>query len=394
MALKNVREIGEELKVPRDRIYDLVKKNKLTLHIKNGTKLYDTIELKKILKENTSIAEKNYKINKSKKTNINVVELFSGCGGLAQGFKNAGINSELLVEIDRDSCETLNVNFKNTEIICDDIANVNFEKYQNKIDIVGGGFPCQAFSFAGKSKGFEDTRGTLFFDFARAIKEIKPKIAIGENVKGLISHDKGRTLSTMINTLEDLGYNVQYKLLLAQYFNVPQKRERVFIIATRKDLPNTYKYPEELDYFVPLGVALKDCPPSEGQEYPKRKKEIMDMVPQGGYWKDLPIEIQKEYMKGSFYLGGGKTGTARRLSMKEPSLTLVTSPAQGQTERCHPTKTRPLTIRESARIQTFPDSWEFSGSLGSQYKQIGNAVPVNLAYHVGKSVVKYLKNLS
>ena len=116
--------------------------------------------------------------------------MFSGCGGLAQGFKNAGINSELLVEIDRDSCETLNLNFKNTKIICDDIANVNFEKYQNKIDIVAGGFPCQAFSYAGKSKGFEDTRGTLFFDFARAVKEVKPRVAVGENVKGLISHDK------------------------------------------------------------------------------------------------------------------------------------------------------------------------------------------------------------
>ena len=97
-------------------------------------------------------------------------------------------------------------------------------------------------------------------------------------------------------------------------------------------------------------------------------------------------------MKGSFYLGGGKTGTARRLSMNEPSLTLVTSPAQGQTERCHPTKTRPLTIRESARIQTFPDSWEFSGSLGSQYKQIGNAVPVQLAYEVSKGVKKMLNS--
>lgn len=386
--------IQNETNIPRDRILELVRKKQISFEIINGSKHYDLNEINKIIKDNFSLAVKKYKINKSKKTDFNTIELFSGCGGMALGFKNAGINSELLVEIDKDSCKTLDSNFKNTEIICDDIANVDFKKFKSKIDIVAGGFPCQAFSYAGKSKGFEDTRGTLFFDFARCIKEVKPKVAIGENVRGLVSHDNGRTLQTMVKTLEDLGYNVQYKLLLAQYFNVPQKRERVFIVATRKDLPNTYKYPEELDYFVPLGVALKDCPTSEGQEYPKRKKEIMDMVPQGGYWKDLPIEIQKEYMKGSFYLGGGKTGTARRLSMKEPSLTLVTSPAQGQTERCHPTKTRPLTIRESARIQTFPDSWEFSGSLGSQYKQIGNAVPVNLAYHVGKSVVKYLKNLS
>ena len=387
-------EVLEKRKISRDRIFELTRKNLITFELRKNVKYYSLSQIDSALKKNLEDAKKNYKINKSIKTNYKAIELFSGCGGLAFGFKNSGIDSELLVEIDNDSCDTLTANFSNSMIICDDIANVDFLPYQGKIDIVAGGFPCQAFSYAGKSKGFEDTRGTLFFDFARAVKEVKPKVAVGENVKGLISHDKGRTLLTMVKTLEDLGYNVQYKLLLAQYFNVPQKRERVFIVATRKDLPNTYKYPEEFDYFVPLEVALKDCPPSEGQEYPKRKKEIMDMVPQGGYWKDLPIEIQKEYMKGSFYLGGGKTGTARRLSMKEPSLTLVTSPAQGQTERCHPTKTRPLTIRESARIQTFPDSWEFSGSLGSQYKQIGNAVPVNLAYHVGKSVVKYLKNLS
>jgi len=392
VELKTIKEIIEDSDIPRDRVYELLRKKKISDHQTNGKKLYDKEEIIKTLKENHLTAEKKFKINKSNNSSFNAIELFSGCGGLALGFKNAGITSDLLVEIDKDSCETLYSNFQNTEIINDDIANIDFRSYKNTVDIVAGGFPCQAFSYAGKSKGFEDTRGTLFFDFARAVKETNPKVAIGENVKGLISHDKGRTLSTMIRTLESLGYNVQYKLLLAQYFNVPQKRERVFIVATRKDLPNTYKYPEELDYFVPLEVALKDCPPSAGQEYPKRKKEIMDMVPQGGYWKDLPIEIQKEYMKGSFYLGGGKTGTARRLSMKEPSLTLVTSPAQGQTERCHPTKTRPLTIRESARIQTFPDSWEFSGSLGSQYKQIGNAVPVNLAYHVGKSVVKYLKD--
>ena len=387
-------EVLEKRKISRDRIFELTRKNLITFELRKNAKYYSLSQIDSALKKNLEDAKKNYKINKSIKTNYKAIELFSGCGGLAFGFKNSGIDSELLVEIDNDSCDTLTANFSNSKIICDDIANVDFLPYQGKIDIVAGGFPCQAFSYAGKSKGFEDTRGTLFFDFARAVKEVKPKVAVGENVKGLISHDKGRTLLTMVKTLEDLGYNVQYKLLLAQYFNVPQKRERVFIVATRKDLPNTYRYPEELDYFVPLEVALKDCPTSDGQEYPKRKKEIMDMVPQGGYWKDLPIEIQKEYMKGSFYLGGGKTGTARRLSMKEPSLTLVTSPAQGQTERCHPTKTRPLTIRESARIQTFPDNWEFSGSLGSQYKQIGNAVPVNLAYHIGKSVVKYLKNLS
>jgi len=318
-------EVIEKRKLSRERIFELSRKGLISFKIKKNVKFYSLSEIDSALNENSKKAEQYYKINKSKKTDIKAIELFSGCGGLALGLKNAGVNAEMLVEIDKDSCDTLSLNFLNSNIICDDIAKIDFTSYKGKIDIVAGGFPCQAFSYAGKSKGFEDTRGTLFFDFARSVKEVNPKVAIGENVRGLINHDKGRTLSTMINTLEDLGYNVQFKLLLAQYFNVPQKRERVFIVATRKDLPNTYQYPKELDYFVPLEVALKNCPPSEGQKYPKRKKEIMDMVPQGGYWKDLPVQIQKEYMKGSFYLGGGKTGTARRLSMKEPSLTLVTS---------------------------------------------------------------------
>ena len=293
MSSKKIKEIVDSTGIPRDRVNELIRKKLISYELIKGSKHLNEKDVIEAIEKNMDTAKRKYKINKSNLTKYNCIELFSGCGGMALGFKNSGINSELLVEIDKDSCETLSLNFKNTEIICDDIANVDFKKFLNTVDIVAGGFPCQAFSYAGKSKGFEDTRGTLFFDFARCVKEAMPKVAIGENVRGLISHDKGRTLSTMVRTLEDLGYNVQYKLLLAQYFNVPQKRERVFIVATRKDLPNTYRYPEELEYFVPLEIALKDCPPSEGQEYPKRKKEIMNMVPQGGYWKDLPIEIQK-----------------------------------------------------------------------------------------------------
>ena len=136
-----------------------------------------------------------------------------------------------------------------------------------------------------------------------------------------------------------------------------------------------------------------NVPSSEGQKYPERKKEILDLVPAGGYWRDLPENIQIEYMKKSYYLGGGKTGMARRLSWDEPSLTLTCSPAQKQTERCHPSETRPLTVREYARIQTFPDDWLFSGSLTNQYKQIGNAVPVNLANAVGNSLITLLNNI-
>ncbi|MFR9620157.1 MAG: DNA cytosine methyltransferase [Rikenellaceae bacterium] len=119
----------------------------------------------------------------------------------------------------------------------------------------------------------------------------------------------------------------------------------------------------------------------------------MKLVPEGGFWKDLPIDIQKDYMGGCFYLGGGKTGLARLLSMSAPSLTIVCAPAMKQTERCHPIETRPLTIRESARIQTFPDNWQFAGSDIQAYKQIGNAVPVNLAYAIARRIVCLLNDI-
>lgn len=136
-----------------------------------------------------------------------------------------------------------------------------------------------------------------------------------------------------------------------------------------------------------------DVPKSEGQSYPKRKAEILKMVPPGGYWRDLPDTVQREYMMKSYYLGGGKTGMARRLSWDEPSLTLTCAPAQKQTERCHPEETRPLTVREYARIQTFPDDWKFAGPVSAQYKQIGNAVPVNLAHAMGRALVRLLNQI-
>jgi len=203
-------------------------------------------------------------------------------------------------------------------------------------------------------------------------------------------HDDGKTLETILNVLRELGYRVVYRVLRSQYFDVPQKRERLIIMGVRDDLDYPFVFPKEKSYIVSLKDALKDCPPSDGQEYPKRKKKILELIPPGGYWRDLPLDLQKEYMGKSFYMGGGKTGMARRLSWDEPSLTLTCSPAQKQTERCHPDETRPLNVREYARIQTFPDKWEFAGSTAARYKQIGNAVPVNLGYHIGRCVAAML----
>ncbi len=332
------------------------------------------------------------------------IELFAGAGGLALGFEQAGIEAILLNEWDKDACQTLRNNRPEWSVKEEDVAHLDFKKYHKKVDILSGGFPCQAFSYAGKKMGFEDIRGTLFFEFARAVQEIKPKIFVGENVRGLMRHDGGRTLNTMKCILEDMGYSlIEPRVLNASYYNVPQKRERLFLIGIRSDIYHhteasfSFLWPEPTENPLPLKEALKGgklypfpVPESLGQKYPKKKEEVLKLVPPGGYWRDLPQDIQMAYMKKSFYMGGGKTGIARRLSWDEPSLTLTCSPAQNQTERCHPEETRPLTIREYARIQTFPDDWKFSGTITSQYKQIGNAVPVNLAFAVAKSVIHLL----
>jgi DNA (cytosine-5)-methyltransferase 1 len=330
-----------------------------------------------------------YQILKSTKlTTYRNIELFAGAGGLALGLENAGLHHNLLVEIDKHAAATLKKNRPNWNVICDDARDISFVGMN--ADIITGGFPCQTFSVAGQSAGFEDARGTLFFELARCVKEVNPKVVVGENVKGLLTHDNGKTLNAMVSILNDIGYRVSYKVLRAQYLDVPQKRERLVIIAVRNDLDIPILFPKEKDYTISMREALKNVPSSEGQQYPDKKHKIMSLVPAGGYWKDLPVDLQKEYMGGSFYLGGGKTGMARRLSWDEPSLTLTCSPAQKQTERCHPSETRPLSVREYARIQTFPDDWRFLGSIGAQYKQIGNAVPCNLAYHIGRCIIAML----
>ena len=333
-----------------------------------------------------------------------VLELFAGAGGMALGLEKAGLKSVLLNEIDSHACKTLRKNRPEWNVVEGDVSKVDFTPYRNTVDVLAGGFPCQAFSYAGTKLGFEDTRGTLFFEFARAVKEINPKVLLAENVRGLLNHDDGRTLDTIKSIITDLGYTLfEPRVLKAIFYKVPQKRERLIIVAVRNDLANgiDYEWPSSYNKILTLKDALKkgelydsDVPESEGQKYPKRKAEILSMVPPGGYWRDLPEDIQKEYMLKSFYLGGGKTGMARRLSWDEPSLTLTCAPAQKQTERCHPEETRPLTVREYARIQTFPDDWVFEGPMSAKYKQIGNAVPVNLSFAVGKSVVHLLEKIN
>lgn len=227
---------------------------------------------------------------------------------------------------------------------------------------------------------------------------------MGENVKGLLSHENGRTLNVIRESIAELGYTlIEPRVLKAIMYQVPQKRERLIIIAIRNDIvkqicfrwPSPYKRIMTLrDAFYKGILYPVDVPVSDGQKYPEKKRRVLSLVPEGGDWRNLPESVAKEYMGGSYYLEGGKTGMARRLSMDEPSLTLTCAPAQKQTERCHPLETRPLTVREYARIQTFPDDWQFAGSMTDQYKQIGNAVPVNLSYAIGRSLIRLFNGIN
>ncbi len=337
--------------------------------------------------------------DKTKSFDYSVVEIFAGAGGMALGLELAGFEAKAVLEIDKWACETLRHNRPNWNVIEDDINNIvedGIKRYCNckNIDLLSGGYPCQSFSYAGNRLGIEDTRGTLFYSYAKVLEELKPKMFLAENVKGLVTHDNGKTLDTMLNVFKNCGYKIYYKVLNALHYGVAQKRERIFIVGVRKDIYTAinedYQFPQPYNYTLTLKDILKDVPKSECAKYNLKKREIFKYIKPGGCWRDLPPDIAKDYMKSTYYMSGGRTGIARRLSWNEPALTVLCSPSQKQTERCHPDEIRPFSIRENARIQSFPDEWEFKGSIMQQYKQIGNAVPVNLAKEVGLSIKRYL----
>ena len=331
------------------------------------------------------------------------IELFAEAGGLALGVEKAGFNTLGLIEFDKDAADTLKKNRPNWNVINDDIANIScldLEKYfsikKGELDLLSGGAPCQAFSYAGKRLGLEDARGTLFYHYALFLEKLQPKMFLFENVRGLLTHDHGKTYSTMLDIFTRAGYTIDKQVLNAWNYGVPQKRERLITIGIRNDLvgKTEYRFPKAHSYKPVLRDVLLDCPDGPGVPYGEKKRKIFELVPAGGYWRDIDPAIAKEYMKSCWDMEGGRTGILRRMSLDEPSLTVLTSPSQKQTERCHPLEARPFTVRENARCQTFPDDWEFCGNVSAQYKQVGNAVPVNLAYDIAKEIANSLDMLA
>ena len=326
--------------------------------------------------------------------NYTFIEVCAGAGGLSSGLIKAGFVPLLLNDNDKDCCKTLKKNHPEANVVLNSMDEIDYTEYINKVDLLAGGVSCQSWSQSGLRKGFDDPRGNLIIKFIDIIKIIKPKVFMIENVKGLMTHDSGKSIKKIIEIIEKINlYNIQYKCLDSSKYDVPQKRERVFIIGTLKTINGEFIFPEESQNKIVLKDVLKNIPNSISVKYNEKKINLFKMIPQGGCWINLPEDLQKEYLGNSYNSGGGKRGILYRLSMDKPSLTLLCSPTQKQTERCHPLEERPLNIREYARIQTFDDNYEFIGSLTSQYKQIGNAVPVELAKKIGNSIIDFLKKI-
>ena len=332
------------------------------------------------------------------------IELFAGAGGLALGLEQAGFSHIGLVEFNRDAADTLLKNRPEWNVLCEDVAltaerdlEAEFGVKKYELDLLSGGAPCQSFSYAGKRLGLQDIRGTMFYHYATFLHKLQPKMFLFENVRGLLSHDEGRTFRTILDIFEDEGYVTYYKVLNAWNYGVPQKRERLITVGIRKDLAEhcRFEFPEEYTYKpVIRDVKLDVNPPaSECVRYSENKARVFALVPPGGYWRNIDPVIAKAYMKTCWDMGGGRTGILRRMSLDEPSLTVLTNPGMKQTDRCHPLEVRPFSYRENARFQTFPDDWEFCGKISERYKQVGNAVPVNLAKEIGLSIKSALEGL-
>lgn len=331
------------------------------------------------------------------------IELFAGAGGLALGLEQAGFEHIGLVEFDKYAAETLKYNRPKWNVLCEDVERVaardlekEFGIKKGELELLSGGAPCQSFSYAGKRLGLEDVRGTMFYHYATFLHKLQPKMFLFENVRGLLTHDKGQTYKTILGIFEDEGYTTVHQVLNAWDYGVAQKRERLITIGIRNDYVDKvqFEFPKKQEYRPVLRDILKDVPESECAKYSDAKKKVFELVPPGGYWRDIDPEIAKAYMKTCWEMGGGRTGILRRLSLDEPSLTVLTTPQMKQTDRCHPSEVRPFSIRENARIQSFPDDWEFRGTIGAKYRQIGNAVPCNLSKEIGTSIIKTLEEIN
>lgn len=350
--------------------------------------------------------------------NRDVISLFSGAMGLDIGLAKAGLNVVIGQDFDASCVKTMRAN--GHKVLEGDIREIEPQQFLSLTGLhigepflICGGPPCQPFSTAGKRLGINDPRGSLFMDFIRMIDYIRPRFFVMENVKGIMSaplkhvplaeRDEkdpeqrlGTVLDVILSEFNKLGYKTVYGVLDAVNYGVPQFRERFVLIGSRDNediflpIPTHFQMHQNQEYrWKPVRSVIEDLEFDSGEcaTLSDERLKFLKMVPEGGNWRDLPEDIIPIAMGGAYTSGGGKVGFYRRLSYDQPSPTVVTSPVQKATMMCHPTQNRPLSVKEYARIQQFPDNWIFTGTTAAKYRQIGNAVPVGLAEAIGKAVI-------
>lgn len=355
----------------------------------------------------------------------NVLDLFCGAGGLSLGFKMAGFDIVGGVEFNQEAIDTHALNFKNGYHFCGDISSLTnefiLEKFENKVDVIIGGPPCQGFSTANMQQKDhkDDERNKLFYQFIRFVEVLKPKAFVMENVRGILTKDGGHVKEAMMKIMDDLGYNVDVRVLTASDYGVPQKRMRAFFVGIKKEIGEAFDFDkiqkkptvtvkDEIGDIYDLDNKIKSStvedkftleiePSCEYQKlmrkdsdnilhnhnikYPKDIVQTrMSYVPEGGNWKDVPDELWDTIRTNRH------SSAYRRLDSKDVSITIDT----GHMNYFHPRYNRVPTVRESARIQSFPDDFIFTGGQGAQFRQVGNAVPPLLSKAIAETLKTYL----
>lgn len=345
----------------------------------------------------------------------NVLDLFCGAGGLSYGFECAGFNVVLGIDNDKQALETFKANHYGSKTICGDITNICYADIRKiigdkTIDVIVGGPPCQGFSLSGP-RNFNDPRNALYLSYIRLVEEIRPRAFVIENVPGLVALFNGEVKDNIIERFTELGYNVKYRILCAADYGVPQNRKRVVFVGM-KNGEREFFYPDVLKSIVTCEMALSDLPPltdilgEEEQEYAcdpqntyqkmmrKRSKKvhnhvaathsekvrhIISLVPDGGNYRDLPEEYRSSR---NFHVAW------TRFASQKPAPTIDT----GHRHHFHYKYNRVPTVRECARIQSFPDDFIFTGNKTQQFRQVGNAVPPLMAECIAKQLEKALEN--
>lgn len=354
-----------------------------------------------------------------------VLDLFCGAGGLSLGFEMAGFNVIGGIDFNQEAIDTHALNFEDGFHFCGDISSLKdefiIENFKGKVDVIIGGPPCQGFSTANmQQKDYkDDERNKLFYQFIRFVELLKPKAFVMENVRGILTKDGGHVREAMMRIMNDLGYNVDVRVLTASDYGVPQKRQRAFFVGIHQDLGEIFDFDRierrptvtvkdaigdlytidnetrcstvedefrlttepNCDYQILMRRDSDNILKNHNVRYPKDiVQERMSYVPEGGNWRDVPEHLWDTVRSNRH------SSAYRRLNSEEVSITIDT----GHMNYFHPIYNRVPTVRESARIQSFPDDFIFTGSQGAQFRQVGNAVPPLLSKAIAKTLKTYL----